>query len=187
MIDELNKDAKALENAFFKKHNDRLVQELKAKAQREEKKKALREIMPKADDGLLSHLVDLGLGPSTVLAVGTVPLVAVAWADGDLDGKERDAILRAASERGIKTGTPDYTMLELWLSEKPGPSLMEAWKHYMAAIWAELTPAERREVRHALLERAKQVAKAAGGFLGLGSISREEEAVLKELEASLPL
>jgi hypothetical protein len=187
MEEGLRNDAKALEDAFFKKENDRLIRELRAKAEQEQKRKALREMMPKADDSLLSHLVDLGVGPSTALAIGTVPLVAVAWADGKLDAREREAILKAARQRGIEPGSPNHVMLELWLSERPGTALLEAWKHYIAGIWPQLTAPERKEVREALLDRARSIAKAAGGFLGMASISPEEESVLTELAAHLPL
>ena len=187
MEEGLIKDAKALEDAFFKKESDRLIQDLRAKAEREEKRKALREMMPKAEDGLLSHLVELGVGPTTVLAIGTVPLVEVAWADGKLDAKEREALMKAAAQRGIEPGSANHVMLELWLSEKPAKTLLDAWKHYIAGIWPQLTAPERKEVREALLDRARDIAKAAGGFLSMASISPEEESVLKELEANLPL
>ena len=68
--------------------------------------------------------------------------MAVSWADGRLDDKERKAILKAASERGVTPGSPNYTMLEVWLKEKPGPALMDAWRKYARAIYKELTEEE---------------------------------------------
>ena len=52
----------------------------------------------------------------------------------------------------------------------------------MAAIWPSLSPHERDEIRRSGLERAKSVADAAGGFLGLGSrVSAKERAMLDEI------
>jgi hypothetical protein len=45
--------------------------------------------------------------------------------------------------------------------------------------------ADRNRLKSELLGRARRVAEAAGGFLGLGSkVSRAEEAILTELAAA---
>jgi len=73
-------------------------------------------------------------------------------------------------------------MLEVWLKEKPGSALMDAWRKYARAIYEELTEEERALMRISIVGRAREVAEAAGGLLGVGSISPKEKAVLKELE-----
>ena len=56
----------------------------------------------------------------------------------------------------------------------------------MRAIWGSLGEAERRAVHSRMIELARGVAEAAGGFLGLGSkVSPAERAVLEELERAL--
>jgi hypothetical protein len=56
----------------------------------------------------------------------------------------------------------------------------------MRALWPSLSPKERDEIRASALERARSVAEATGGFLGLTSkISPEEKAVLDELAKAL--
>ena len=81
-------DARALEDAFFTKENARLLEQLKEKQKRE----ALREVVQIKDETFLDRLIELGIGPETVLALTLVPLIAVAWADGTLDSRERDAV-----------------------------------------------------------------------------------------------
>ena len=182
MESTLHSAAKALEDAFFAKENARLLEQLRTKAEKEEKRKALRAVIQVQDEGLIDHLLELGLGPETVLAVTLVPLAMVAWADGSMQPKEREAILRAASEKGIKPGSIAQQVLDSWLTQPPSPKLVEAWKRYTQTIWPSLTPHEREEVRQAGLERARGVAEAAGGFLGLGSgVTAKERAVLDEL------
>jgi tellurite resistance protein len=114
-----------------------------------------------------------------------VPLAAVAWADGSLDEKERKAVLNAASERGIKPGTASYTLLETWLKQKPSQKLMDVWKRYTRSIWEQITKEEQVLLRVNIVGRAREVAQAAGGVLGVGSISPQEKAVLEELEKVL--
>jgi hypothetical protein len=36
-----------------------------------------------------------------------------------LEDKERKAIMKVASEGGVEPGSANYTMLEVWLREKP--------------------------------------------------------------------
>jgi hypothetical protein len=178
----LKKEAKDLEETFFAKENERLLRELREKAKLEEKRKALQAVVKAKDSSIIEHLLELGVGPESILAVSLVPLAAVSWADGSLDDKERKAILRAASERGVQPGSANYTMLEAWLKEKPSQKLMDAWKKYARGIWEQLTKEEQVLMRVNIVGRAREVAEAAGGFLGVSSISPKEEALLKELE-----
>ena len=178
----LKKQAKDLEETFFAKENERLLRDLRQKAKVNEKRKALSAVVKAKDPAIIDHLLELGVGPESILALGLVPLAAVSWADGSLDDKERKAILKAASERGVQPGSPNYTMLEVWLKEKPGQALMDAWKKYARAIWEELTESEKVLMRDSILGRAREIAEAAGGFLGVGSITPQEKALLEELE-----
>ena len=181
----LKKQAKDLEETFFAKENERLLRELREKAKLDEKRKALQAVVKAKDPAIIEHLLELGVGPESILAIALVPLAAVSWADGSLEDKERKAILNAAAERGIKPGTANHTMLEAWLKEKPSQKLMDAWKKYTRGIWEHLTKDEQVLMRVNIVGRAREVAEAAGGFLGVASISPKEEALLKELEKVL--
>jgi len=181
----LKKQAKDLEETFFAKENERLLRGLREKAKLDEKRKALHAVVKVKDPAIIEHLLELGVGPESILAVALVPLAAVSWADGRLDDKERKAILNAASERGVKPGSADYTMLEVWLREKPSQKLMEAWKKYARGIWEQLTESEKVLMRVSIVGRAREIAEAAGGFLGLQSISPQEKALLEEMEKVL--
>lgn len=181
----LKKEAQHLEEAFFLKENERLLRELQQKAKVEEKRKALSAVVKAKDPAVIDHLLELGVGPESILAIQLVPLAAVSWADGRLDDKERKAILKAASERGIQQGSAHYTMLEVWLKEKPNRQLMDAWKKYARGLWEQLTDSEKVLMRDGLVGKAREIAEAAGGFLGISSISPKEKALLEELERVL--
>ena len=57
---------------------------------------------------------------------------------------------------------------------------------YARAVAKELDRVNLEAVRQSTLERARRVAKAAGGILGLGNrISKNEELVLRDLSHAL--
>ena len=175
-------DARALEESFFTKENARLLEQLREKRRLE----ALREVVQVEDEAFLERLIELGIGPETVLALTLIPLTAVAWADGKLEDRERDAITKAAEEKGISPGTAGHQLLETWLSRRPDQELFESWKKYVRGIWETFDDEERRKMRKTTLDRALAVAESAGGFLGLTSkVSASERAVIKELEQVL--
>lgn len=188
MVDRssINPDAKALEDAFFARENAQLLQQMRARTERTQRREALRAAMGKIDDATLDRLLALGVSAETVLALTLVPLVRVAWADGELDTRERAAVARAADERGLTQGTPGHTLLSSWLTTRPDDTLLRTWKEYMAAIWPQLAELERQELRDYIVGLARGVAEAAGGLLGLGfKVSAAEAAILKETEAAL--
>ena len=183
---KINPDAKALEEAFFAEENARLLIQLRKKTALEERRAALREVVQIQDEDFLDHLMELGIGPETALALSLVPLMVVAWADGKLDEPERLAVLKAAEQRGVAPGSPGRELLENWLSRAPDPKLFEAWQRYIASIWGSFTQQQRHEMRVNLMDWMTGVAESAGGFLGLTSkISASERAVLDEVEALL--
>lgn len=175
-------DARTLEDAFFTKENARLLDQLKEKQTRE----ALREMVKVEDETFLDRLIELGIGPETVLALTLVPLIAVAWADGTLDGRERDAIIKAAEEKGVSPETAGHQLLETWLSRRPERELFDSWKQYVRGIWETFTDEERQRMRERTLDWALAVAEASGGFLGvISKVSPAERVVIKELEKVL--
>jgi tellurite resistance protein len=175
-------DARTLEEAFFTKENTRLLEQLREQKRRE----ALGAVVQIEDDAFLDRLIELGIGPETVLALTLVPLTAVAWADGILEDRERDAVIKAAEEKGVSPGTAGHQLLETWLSRRPDEGLFETWKKYVRGIWETFTDEERRRMREKTLDWALAVAESAGGFLGLTSkVSASERAVIKELEKVL--
>ena len=76
-------------------------------------------------------------------------------------------------------------MLEQWLKERPGPEILDAWKHYIQALIQGMGTDDRDKLKKAVLEQARIVAEATGGFLGLTSkISDVEAKALADLEGS---
>ena len=183
--DPLADRRKALEEEFFRKENARLAADFRLKRLTEESKAAMSRRSGISDDGVLDKLVELGIGEDTLAALALVPLVEVAWADGKMDAKERDAILKGAEAEGVEPGSAAFALLQDWLDNRPPPRLLAAWRDYIAALCEEMLPEDRKVLKREVLARARAVAEAAGGFLGLGGkISLEEEQVYGILETA---
>ena len=134
------------------------------------------------DTFLIDELIELGITPDTAPAFEALPLVEVAWADGDIDTEERWRVLAVATAFGLELGRPAHAQLELWLTRRPGEELFEAWHRFAGQALA--APAAAARARR-LLEGAEEVARAAGGLLGRGAICDSERAVIACIRMAL--
>jgi hypothetical protein len=183
--DPLGDRRKALEEQFFREHNERLAAELRLKRLADESKAAMSRVSGIHDEGVLDKLVELGIGAETLAAMTLVPLVEVAWADGKMDAKERETILEGAAGEGVEPGSAAHALLEDWLENRPPPRLLAAWRDYVGALCDEMLPEDRKQLKREVLARARAVAQATGGFFGMGDrISDEERQVYGILETA---
>ena len=179
----LDDRGRPLIDALFQEQNQQLLQAFRERMERMDRRTQLTQVCGIHDEALLDHLLDLKLPPEAVAAIAVVPLVVVAWADRTVQAEERQAIIKAAEASGIRPEDGRYPILEHWLAERPGPELLEAWRQYVAALCRQLSRQEVEELKHDLLDNARNVAQSAGGILGFGSkISAKERAALEELE-----
>ncbi len=177
MSDFLNNRGKSLEDAFFRKQDAKLLGKKKHQI-------AMREISGLDNDKVLDHLIELGVTPETLEAIALVPLVHVAWADGNMNEHERDAILKATDAKGIERDSESFETLRGWLDQKPNAKLFTTWVEYIRALHDVVEADHLAELATSITAFAEDVAKAAGGFLGLRSISKEEESALAEITAA---
>ena len=184
-MDELHQRGQALENLFFKEKDEKLLDQLRARMAADEDRSALQAATGVTDTGTLDSLLQLGISAESLTSVSLIPLVEVAWSDGVVQDKERGAILDAATKSGIASGSPSFQLLEGWLQTKPGAELMEGWKAYIHSLKSTLDETAFSQLKNSILGRAKSVAEAAGGFLGLGNkISDSEDKVLSDLKSA---
>jgi hypothetical protein len=173
---------RSLEDEFFRREDKRLIEQLAALRAAEATREALGQASGITAPAVLDKLIELGIRAETVAALSIVPLVEVAWADGAMDAKERQAILERA---GVRPDSTAGALLASWLERRPEPNLVTAWTLLVQAMAEQLGPDEAAHVKTGLLERARAVAAAAGGILGVGSkISTAEAATLAKLEAA---
>ncbi len=172
-----------LEDLFFLENDKKLIENLKKMKQMKETKENLSRVSGIHNDKVLEKLVQLDIHPETLASIAIIPLVEIAWADGQIDKKECEAILYGAENAGFAKDSMDYALLERWLQHKPDKKLLEAWKHYIQGLCEKLNPEEKKSLETEIFSHASDVAKASGGFLGLGSkISNSEKALIEEMK-----
>lgn len=183
--DGLHERGRSLEEEFFRRDDERLLQKLRAKQAAESARDAMAKATGATNPAVLDRLIALEIRPETATALLLVPLVEVAWADDTLDEKERAAILALSREKGFAPGSAELELLESWLKRRPEPKLLTAWTLMIQGLCQQLGADEIAKLKTALLERARGVAKASGGVLGLGNkVSAKEAAMLTKLEAA---
>jgi hypothetical protein len=185
MSDDLKQETEALERAFFAPGVP-LDESLRRRSATEQRRDALRDVVGIKDEAFLNRLLAMEIRPETVVALRIIPLVFVAWADGAPNDRERAAVLKAATERGVTAKQMAGRMLKVWLAQEPSPALLPMWKKYMSRIWNRFTFEEQSQMRQTLLLSTREIAEAAGSFLGLTSgISPKERSILSEFEELL--
>jgi uncharacterized tellurite resistance protein B-like protein len=178
---------KAFEEEFFQKQNRKLIDKLRATLEQKQTREELAQLTGIQDTGVLGTLLAMNIAKDTFAAFALYPLVEIAWADGSVDEKERQAFLAAAAEHGLAPGSPAHAALEEFLKSAPRADARKAWYAWATELNRTLDAAERSKVRDGLVKRSRAVAEASGGFLGLGSkISANEQRVLDAIEKAFP-
>ena len=181
--DSLADRGRELEEAFFRQMNQKLTDKLQAENKKKLDKQAITQLTGIQHEELLERLVAMNLGAATVAAFALLPVIEVAWADGRIDDKEKSAVLQASKQAGLTGQAAE--IVEAWLKDRPAKVVFDTWKSYIAAIVQRLGPDEKALMKNELVGRARTVAEASGGFLGLGNrVSQEEQAVLDKVAAA---
>jgi hypothetical protein len=168
----------AHEQAWFNQHEAELIEKLRQKLKLE---RATLDIEAAGlhDAELAGQLAGLGIDRDTLPVLHLVPLVQVAWASGRVEPAERDLVVAAAHQAGVREGSPAWTALQGMLAAPPDRRLLQAGLAFLAAVAPE---SERRS----LLEGARAVAAAAGGLFGIiGGVEAAERDALAEIAARL--
>lgn len=137
------------------------------------------------DADLLKLLATLGMDDLSFRVLPVLPLVKVAWADGDVHARERDKVQAFAET--FAPGREGQLLVDNWLRYPPTELYYERGFAALSALAGrEQSPLS---LPSGVLERAQQaardVARSHGGFFGLGAISRSEAEVLETLKQAL--
>ncbi len=126
MNEGLANRGRSLEEEFFLKRNAQLIAEQKKLEHMKQNKESLAAVSGIKNEKILNKLVELEISPTILASLMILPLVEVAWADGNLSEKEKSAILGDISKGDATHGDLDPRLLEAWLKEKPSDKFLEA-------------------------------------------------------------
>ncbi len=177
---------RALEEAFFHRINEKLIEEMRTQREHEADFEALAEHLHLREARTIEALLGLGVRPENVAALVMAPLVAVAWADRSLDNEERAQLLHDEEELGIRVDSPAGRLLAAWLDERPPAQLFETWEAYAAELSHILSDEERARLREDVVGRSKRICGALEKtFLRGGGPNEDERAVVERIETAL--
>jgi peptidoglycan hydrolase-like protein with peptidoglycan-binding domain len=172
---------RANEEDYFRKRDQELVERARLRAEEEAALARLANAADVSDDTILRELQQLGYTPETVTLLPIVPLLEVAWADGDVSERERHVIIAAARARGVTAGSAADRQMTAWLTEPPSRVVSDGTLHVLGAI-IQRRPAELAVVEiGTLLRSCTAVAEASGSMLGFRAISSKEEHALDRI------
>lgn len=121
------------------------------------------------DERVKVELDALGLREDTYRAILLLPLVEVAWADGEIQAEEREEILSYAEGNRLLAGDA-HRVVEDWLTDRPTEDYFERGRaalvklaHYKDGFGRDIHPAHVDDV----LDYCNVVADAAGGVFGM--------------------
>ena len=185
----INERERALEDEYFHKEENALLEKLRERGKLEEIAEALAKKLEVEDPDLLHRIIGLGVTLDTGPAFLLAPLVQVAWAEGKVSEREHETVLRLARERGLEETSPAYAQLVEWLRVRPVDALFDTAVKAIKTALAVLAPEERDERIGRIIDACRQIAEVSGGLaklLGLSSgASLEEESLLDAIAATL--
>jgi hypothetical protein len=183
--DALHDRGRALEDAYFHKKDQELIEKLRQKAVAAEAQSALGASTGLTDPELLKELHELGFTAETVSLLPLVPVLQMAWAEGGVTPRERDLVESLATARGIAPGSPADAQLMDWLANRPSDRLFEGAVRLVRALMASGSGVVANLTARDLVQYCESVASASGGIFNLGKVTLEERQLLQSLAAEL--
>lgn len=178
--------AKGLEEAYFRKKEQELIEQIRNRAAKQTERQELAEAVGVADEEILATLQEMGYTRETVGLLHLVPLVQIAWASGSVTPREREMVLRLCEWRGVEKDGPAWEQLNNWLDERPSDEFFLTTLRIIRHLLDFQTLKERVAGRTDLISFCIRIATASGGFLGVSSkISEGEQMALDQIVEEL--
>ena len=176
--------ARSKEDEYFLRAEAELLEKIRARAAKDAERRALGEYHGVQDEVILKAFEDAGYDRDTVQILHLVPILQVAWVDGEVAKAERAEILKIAAARNVAEGSPAHAKLLSWLDSSPSAQFFERTMDIVYRL-LELFPEEKRaSLQSDIMTASLAVASASGGFLGLGSkVSAAERALIESFAA----
>ena len=177
--------ARSKEEEYFLRAETELLEKARSRVAKDAERRALGEYHGIQDEEILKAFEEAGFDRDTVQVLHLVPIVQVAWVDGDVSKAERAEILKIAAARNVVEGTPAHAKLLSWLDSPPPPRFFERTMEIINRLLELLPEESRTSLQSDVMTASYAVASASGGFLGLGSkVSVDEKALIERFAAN---
>lgn len=176
---------RANEESYFHRQDQQLIDQLRDKMARERNAEEIKAETGLTDEALIAKLAELGVSKATIPVLHLVPLLQVAWADGEIQAGERELLLEAAEATGVTEGAAREAF-EGMLQKRPSKAYFDAALGFIRHMVAALPGAEGEKAKANLVDLAWRVADASGGVFGLwGRVDKDEKAALRAIAEKL--
>lgn len=143
----------------------------------------LMEVIGIHDVDILQRFLALGFTPRTAPAIEMVPIAFVAWANNEVTDDECAAAVSAIYDSQLTEFPETWAVVQTWLDIRPDQEFWDLWKEYMLHRLGSMPNKQHKQLHQQLLNQARHVARASGGWMGIGSICREEQFVIDEISS----
>jgi hypothetical protein len=175
-----------LEEEYFGRKNQELIEKLRERREREADRQKMAEMMGVDDQDVLEALQDLGYTSETIPLLPIVPLVEVAWAEGGVADREREMIFKIAEARGVPPDGVAHEMLSHWLENRPSERFFDNSLRAIRVIFDLLPEEQRLAGRRDLIAYCSQIASAvSSGIFGPGGVTDEERALIARIATEI--
>jgi hypothetical protein len=173
------------EERYFSKRNaearERIREELEASARKASDGRVIGQTLGTDKEAVIARLQDMGFDADKARVFDLLPLVHVAWADGQVQASERRLILDVLAQRGIESDSEAWLLVEALLEKRPSNTFLDETLSLLREVLGESNART-----HNIVELCQKVAAAHGPLFGLfGSVSDDEKKLLEHIAASL--
>ena len=176
---------RAIEDEYFRKRDRELIERMRRAATADDARQQLSTQSGLSDPALLDELQALGFTPDTVALLPFVPLIQVAWAEGNVSDAERRLITQLSRSRGIAEGSAADRQLAAWLTSRPSEDVFSRASRLIGAVLTAPGDQKATMTAQELVEYCDEIAAASGGIFGINRISAEERDTLAAIAAQL--
>ncbi len=166
------------EEKYFKQRDLEKLAEARREQQleaiRQQERESVQHVLQSSDE-VAAEALALGFDSETARVLPLVPLIQMAWADGSVSTAENEKVLELAHQFGIDTDSPAHNFLTLLLGEQPSDVFFERVDRVIAHL-VEENPGYWQD--KSVVELAREVAEASGGFFNLTSPINAKEGKL---------
>lgn len=134
---------------------------------------------------IIDDIMALGFTEDTIAVLPFIPMIQMAWADGDVSGREAREILKKASTDGLSLGGAAYRLVNMFLDEHPSDDFMKECLCVLNDWYQTLSTEQSQAAKTNLLGFARVVAEASGGVLGFfgDKVDENERALLERFQS----
>ena len=183
--DGITDHVRAREEEHFRKKDLELIAKLRRADADAKARRALEQGTGLHDAAMLAELSLLGFTPETIPLLPLIPVLQVAWAEAGVSEAERALIVSLARSRGIAEKSAADRQLTEWLEYRPSAETFHKATRLIAAIVGSPDGGAVQVNADELIAYCDKIAHASGGIFGIGSVSPEERAALKEIAATI--